>query len=306
MSDPTLVAIASTFAAAFVIFGVAMFIRRRTGLGISSAVPEYIPQELESPYASPISVPVNEPPEILGGKIPTWFYRPLDLLGLGFLFILFSILAIANLLAPQEGLVIDEASLIGSIILQFVGVGIVTAFVITRIRPVAWLGLRWEKWPWIFVIAPGAVLGIWALLLVLKISGYMDWMEKFDAQSVQETVKLLQESKDPVVLGLMVVAAVFVAPFCEEIIFRGYLYSASKKFVGPWVAGVVSALIFSALHGNLTALLPLAIFGGLLAFIYEKTGSIWAPMAVHLCFNGATVFVQLGARYFNIPLDAVP
>jgi membrane protease YdiL (CAAX protease family) len=70
------------------------------------------------------------------------------------------------------------------------------------------------------------------------------------------------------------------------------------------VAGVCSALIFAAAHGSLAALLPLFVFGCVLAFLYEKTGSLWAPIAVHALFNGATVLVQLAARHWNYPLEA--
>jgi membrane protease YdiL (CAAX protease family) len=44
----------------------------------------------------------------------------------------------------------------------------------------------------------------------------------------------------------------------------------------------------------------------LLVRVYEKTGSLWAPIAVHFCFNSATVIVQIAARHFNIPLDSAP
>ena len=108
-------------------------------------------------------------------------------------------------------------------------------------------------------------------------------------------------------IGLvMAFAAIVVAPLCEEIVFRGYLYPVMKKFSGPWVAGVCSALIFAAAHGSLVALLPLFVFGCVLVLIYEKTGSLWAPIAVHFCFNGATVIIQMAVRYLDLPLDIAP
>jgi membrane protease YdiL (CAAX protease family) len=79
----------------------------------------------------------------------------------------------------------------------------------------------------------------------------------------------------------------------------------TKRFAGPWVAGVCSALVFAAAHGSLSALLPLFIFGLVLVVIYEKTGSLWAPIAVHFCFNGATVLVQLAVRFLDIPLESL-
>ena len=101
-------------------------------------------------------------------------------------------------------------------------------------------------------------------------------------------------------------SAVVAAPLCEEIVFRGYFYPVLKRFSGAWPAAICSAIVFGAAHGQLTALLPLFIFGLLLVFIYEKTGSIWAPMAVHFCFNSATVLVQIAARHFDIPLQPAP
>jgi hypothetical protein len=69
------------------------------------------------------------------------------------------------------------------------------------------------------------------------------------------------------------------------------------------VALVCSSLVFAAAHGNLTALLPLFLFGGVLVYLYEKSGSLWLPVAAHFCFNGATVLVQLALRYHAIPLQ---
>jgi membrane protease YdiL (CAAX protease family) len=128
-------------------------------------------------------------------------------------------------------------------------------------------------------------------------------MESLGVETVQDTVKLLQESEDPLVLGLMAISAVIAAPLCEEVVFRGYFYPVLKKSAGIRVATLCSALVFAAAHGSVTALLPLFIFGGLLVFLYEKTGSLWAPIATHFCFNGVTVIVQFAVRYYEIPIE---
>ena len=151
-------------------------------------------------------------------------------------------------------------------------------------------------------MAPVVVLLMWLFIGGLQASGFMQWIESLGVETVQDTVKILQNSTDPQILSLMVIAAVVAAPLCEEIVFRGYLYAVAKRFAGPWAAGICSALVFAAAHGSLSALLPLFIFGCVLAFIYEKTGSLWAPIATHFCFNGATVVVQLAARHYNIDL----
>ncbi len=247
---------------------------------------------------------IDLPPPVPVGRVPIWFYNRFDLIGIGFIYLIFFGLVVASVRASgKPAVVLDPGTLISSIAFQFITVGIVTALVIGRIRPVEWLGLKWAGWQWIFLIAPGTVLAMWLFFGGLQASGFMDWIESFGVEAVQDTVKILQTSNDPTVLGLMIFAAVIAAPFCEEIVFRGYLYAAAKRFTGPWVAGICSAMVFAAAHGSIAALLPLFVFGCVLVFVYEKTGSLWASIGVHLCFNGGTVLVQMAARYYNLELD---
>jgi len=266
-----------------------------------------VESDAESPYTTPTSLPSALPAFPVVAATPgiaTRHFRKIDLLWLGFIFVVFASLAIGTAKMPDNpDRKILPADLITSIGFQLFLAGSTIVVVVWRVRPATWLGLRWEKWPWVFLIAPTTVLSMWALMAGLHFSGYMKWMESLGGETVQATVKLLQSSNDPVILGLMGFAAVFVAPICEEIIFRGYFYAVAKKFSGPWVAAICSALVFGAAHGNLAALLPLFILALVLVVLYEKTGSLWAPIAVHFCFNGATVLIQAIARAYDLPLD---
>jgi membrane protease YdiL (CAAX protease family) len=156
------------------------------------------------------------------------------------------------------------------------------------------------------VIAPAGVAAMWRFSLYLDAAGLMQWMQSRGVEQVQDSVKLLHETQDPLILGLMALAAVVVAPLCEEIVFRGYFYPVAKKFVGPWVAGACSALVFAAAHGSLAPLLPLFYFGCLLVIAYELTGSLWAPIAMHLGYNALTVIFQVIARGLDWPLVPNP
>jgi membrane protease YdiL (CAAX protease family) len=306
MSNPTEFVITASYCAALGIFALTAatrYLLKPKRLPVPQADPAviFVTPDDELPRLTPAQT--AQPPELPIGRVATWYYQPFDLLGTGFIFLIFFSLAISAVKASGKAdMVMDHAGLLAAIAFQFIIAAIVTFFMIGRIRPIDWLGLRWPGWRWVFVIAPGAVLSMWAFFAALQVSGFMKWMESLGVESVQDTVKLLQESRDPQILGLMAFAAVIAAPLCEEIVFRGYFYPATKKFAGPWVAGICSALVFAAAHGSLAALLPLFIFGCLLAFIYEKTGSLWAPIAVHFCFNGATVSLQMIGRYFHLPL----
>lgn len=232
-------------------------------------------------------------------------YRPFDLLWMGALFLLFFQLGMgqASNAGPTDYSQISVRMLIISAGFQFLLAGITTALVASRVSPMAWLGLRWSKWLHALWIGPSVVAGMWLVLGALQLTGYMKWMESLGVEAVQDTVKFFQHSQDKLALGAMAVAAVIVAPLCEEIVFRGYLYPAAKRFTGPATAMFCSALLFSLAHGSLAMLLPLFLLGLAFAWIYERTGSLWAPIFAHLCVNGSTVLIQLAIRYFGLPVD---
>ncbi len=306
MPDPTEFVLTTCFIAALGIFVSAALIRQFLGKNLF-LTPQIQPPPRCETAPDEAAKPTATPPPLPSGLIPTRFYQPFDVLGIGLVYLIFFGLVIGSVSASDEKeLVLSPANLITSIAFQFIIAGVVTMLVIRRISPIEWLGLRWKSWPWVFIIAPTAVFVMWAFFGTLQFSGYMRWIESFGVDSVQETVKLLQTATDPLILGLMAFAAVIAAPICEEIVFRGYLYPAAKKFAGMGAAAVFSALIFAAAHGSLSALLPLFVFGLVLVFLFEKTGSLWAPIAVHFCFNGATVAVQMAARLLDFPANPMP
>jgi membrane protease YdiL (CAAX protease family) len=243
------------------------------------------------------------PPPLPLGKVPVWFYRPADLLGLVLIAGLFyTLVVLGQLFGESKGTPsISVEGIVVSIGFQFFTAAIAYVIVMNRVKPVAWLGLAWKNWPFVFLIAPIAVVSMWALFAGLQYGGYMDLMDRLGVEKVQDTVMILQKEKNPLILGLMAFAAAIVAPLCEEVVFRGYLYPAAKRFTGPWVAALCSALVFSAVHGSIAALLPLFVFGLVLVAIYEFTGSIWAPIAVHFLFNSATVAIQILSRFSDVP-----
>jgi membrane protease YdiL (CAAX protease family) len=246
----------------------------------------------------------SSPPPLPSGKVAIWPYHLIDLLWMGFIVFIYAASSIgsAQVADQHTELKITVDGLIVTIGFQLVLAGMTVVVMVWRIRPIAWLGLRWPGWRRVLLIGPVSVLGMWALSASLYFSGYFKWMDSLGVEQMQDSVKLLQDTRDPLILALMAVTAVIVAPVCEEILFRGYLYPAAKRFAGPWVAGIGTALIFAAAHGSLSPLLPLFVLGCLLVLAYEWTGSLWAPIAMHFCFNGATVIIQLAYRISGIPI----
>lgn len=237
------------------------------------------------------------PPRIQSGKVATWFYQPADLIGPALVLIVYAGMFLMSLGMPKITYQdLDAPALLFNIGLQVAIAGGMVLIAMQRIPASRWLGLHWPEWRSILVIAPASVLLMWGVFWGIEATGYIQWMESLGAETVQETVRLFQESDDIIQIGLLAVTAVLVAPLCEEIVFRGLFYPVMKKFSGPWLAALCSGLVFAAAHGNLTVLLPLFILSMVLVVVYEKTGSIWAPIAVHFCFNATTVSIQLLIR----------
>ncbi|WP_367870561.1 lysostaphin resistance A-like protein [Luteolibacter sp. Populi] len=289
--------ILGTYVAAAIFFAVVAIVR-----GLRKRVgPPPLPPEALTPAAAFV-------PEGSGifryFRVSTAIYRKIDLLYIGLIFLIFAGLTTGG--AGGEEVPVDQKFkpeiLVVSIFFQVLLMGMACAFVARRIQQGEWLGLRWRQWWLVFAIAPAAVFCMWCFMGFLAISGWNGWLERmFDIESMQESVKLLKEAKDPVVLILMGVAAVIVAPVAEEIVFRGYLYPAAKRFCGPVCGIIFASMVFAAAHANVVALLPLFILAVLLCLVYELTGSIWANISVHFLFNAATVAIQLLVRYGIIP-----
>jgi uncharacterized protein len=86
---------------------------------------------------------------------------------------------------------------------------------------------------------------------------------------------------------------VLVAPFVEELFFRGIGVRALTVF-GATAAILITGIVFGAVHGVLGALPPLALFGIGLAWIRVRSASMWPGFIAHAAYNGiGVVFLAL-------------
>jgi len=105
-----------------------------------------------------------------------------------------------------------------------------------------------------------------------------------DPQEIIEEIEKERETAKIVGLGLLVVLA---APVAEEVFFRGFLFGGLRGRMSFWPAAAVSGLLFGLVHlpGGPLQVPPLAVFGVLLAWLYERTGSLWPPILMHAIQN---------------------
>jgi uncharacterized protein len=117
----------------------------------------------------------------------------------------------------------------------------------------------------------------------------------FGADTQQEDIAGELGVDDPSLLVVIsaLVLLVAVAPLSEELFFRGMVFAGLRTRLSLWPAALASGAIFGLPHvptGPLAALL-LVIFGAALAWLYERTGSLWPCIFLHTLNNSIAVAV---------------
>lgn len=92
---------------------------------------------------------------------------------------------------------------------------------------------------------------------------------------------------------LLVFTLVVLAPVCEEIFFRGYLYPALRNRMNMQPAMILNSLIFAAVHFEPIGFLPRAVLAYGLCYLYERNRTIAAPVVGHALYNGLIVLFAL-------------
>lgn len=148
-------------------------------------------------------------------------------------------------------------------------------------------------------LAHGAVAFVAVLPPLAFVGGALgkiyDWLHI--APTPQPVTLMFVESKSAAELGLLLVLALVIAPVFEETFFRGFAYPALKQRLGAGPALVLVSAVFAAIHFHAASALPLFVLAIGLTLAYEFTGSLVAPVTMHVLFNAANVVMLLYARF---------
>ncbi len=143
-------------------------------------------------------------------------------------------------------------------------------------------------------IALGAIgLAVLAWFVYILFAGLLTPLLQPDQEDV---TRELGTDKDE--FGSVAVAAfliVIAAPLSEEMFFRGFMFGGLRRSMSIWPAALISAAVWGSLHlgaGNIGVAVQLAVFGVILAWLYERSGTLWAPVLAHT-INNTIAFVLL-------------
>jgi uncharacterized protein len=231
-------------------------------------------------------IPPPDPPELPEAARPRWppWYGPVALFT--------SLSGIAFFAAPLVPVILttgisETLEALGLLVLLMVQDGVLVGAALlfasfTR-SPRPWhFGVRSTRfWP----TAGWTAVGFAALL------GFeLAYIELFD---VAET-NVEELGKDEPFAGLAVTLAVIViAPAAEELFFRGFFYRALRSRLRIWSAALIDGVVFGSLHfqsPDSAIILPvIAVFGVGQCLVYERTGSLFAVIAIHAAFNAVAM-----------------
>ena len=265
-------------------------------LAICIGIPAFHQQRINQPHK----------PWNITGNIPAHHFTRLDLIGVSVSLLIFVTNIFIPFITPPAALerAVEMPSLIviiAGVISQMIPVGIAMLFLATRMNVLELFGLKNVRWKKVFLTAFIGLLIIYAF--IIAVSSIVEPLLKslFGERENQVAVQMLLKAKsgDPALLAAMVFLTCVVAPVCEEIVFRGYLYGVLKRFSCPFFAAIFSGIIFAVIHGSLWALAPLIVVGIGLAVIYEISGSLWACILTHSAFNTVATVVMLSTPHVN-------
>lgn len=145
-------------------------------------------------------------------------------------------------------------------------------FLLHNIRFVTWSDIASISWrPGLLGIA-GGMLG------ALSVSVLVDGVE------LPEMMQKMTQAMSHSIIGVLTLT--IVGPITEELLFREAIEGEMlRRGATPWVAIIISALAFSAVHLNLAQGLYALPLGILFGIIYYKTGNIILTSILHILNN---------------------
>lgn len=162
------------------------------------------------------------------------------------------------------------------------------------------LGLTRNKQGWLKLFILPSLAGV-----LLSFVGYALIASRV-SQPVTPFSEVLSSATSSVGLAAFLFMAVLVAPFLEEIIFRGFFFYVIDQVKGRLWAVFVIAAVFAGMHvdqywGDWVAIAVVAGFGLVLTLFRAWTGSSIPGIIMHYFFNGLMTLIPVVTMFLSNP-----
>jgi CAAX protease family protein len=192
-------------------------------------------------------------------------------------------------LRPQELLAQTSFLVLMQVIWESLWLLFIYHTVAVKYRQPFWQGIRWLPTP------PGPKFYVLSgIVLAIVAQGVFSL---FPSDKNLPIEKLFSTTGSAYLLALF---GICIAPFVEEMVFRGFFYPVFERLWGFVAAVLFTALLFALIHapqlgGGLSEMAAIYCVGVALSYARGKTGSVLPSYLMHLGYN-ATLFVSL---YFS-------
>ena len=171
----------------------------------------------------------------------------------------------------------------------------------------AWLlGLRRRKWSWAeFGLRPAhwswLVVALVATLAVLPVRLVVASVVQSAFGGLQQGLQLRMDLFAPdgfswVNFGVTLLGAGVLAPIAEEFYFRGLIHRWFMTRFTFWPRVLLSSLVFALGHIDSAGVVVASyLMGIVLAALFERSGSLWVPILIHIINNSLVVILLYAA-----------
>ncbi len=137
--------------------------------------------------------------------------------------------------------------------------------------------------------------------LVLFLNQLLEWLVSYFFHLTQLPDQLAvyflkMTFGQPVFFVLAITSIVIFAPVLEELLFRGFLQTYIRQHLGSKQAIFITSACFAFFHysgdqglGNIPIIASLFVLALFLGFLYERQGSLLAPITLHASFNAISI-----------------
>ena len=196
--------------------------------------------------------------------------------------VLRSLLARGNLSNPLQH---DTFFLLAfQLIFQGLLLGFVYALVVIRHRRPFWSGLNWRK--------PSLGQTLWLTVGGIVLAFAIQWVPNILPET--RTFPLQQMFTSPAAGYAIGAYSILMAPWAEEVIFRGFLFGIFERRAGLWFAIVLTALLFGGLHvpeywGAWNHVILISLVGLTFSLARGLSGSLAPSVILHLAYNTSLI-----------------
>ena len=171
---------------------------------------------------------------------------------------------------------------------QLVFQGLLLSFVyllvVVHHRRPFWSGLNWRK--------PSLGQTLWLALGGIALAFAIQWMPNLLPET--KDFPLQQMFTSPAAGCAVGAYSILIAPWAEEVVFRGLLFGIFERRVGLWFAVIATALLFGGLHvpeywGAWNHVLLISLVGLTFSLARGLTGSLAPSVILHLAYNTSLI-----------------